>query len=293
MDIKQLIYFTAIVDEGNISSAAKKLHISQPPLSSQIHNLEQELECVLFERGARKIQLTEAGEILYRRAQAIIGMADTVKRELTDYSSGMKGVLRLGVVSSVGNIALDTWLKPFSEKYPGVRYELSESNTYVTADMLRSDIIDMAFVRSPFNYDDMDMIPLKKEKMYAVGDKKFFGGGSAKILMKEVGTKPLIIYKRWEKIFMGIFKEDGLQPDIICLNDDARTTAAWAEAGMGIGIMPSSALSMLKKEDTVSVEIDDSRIVSEIYLIAHKNSYRSPIALGFWDFVRDWKSADS
>ena len=60
MDIKQLIYFTAIVDEGNISSAAKKLHISQPPLSSQIHNLEQELGCVLFERGARKIQLTEA-----------------------------------------------------------------------------------------------------------------------------------------------------------------------------------------------------------------------------------------
>ena len=95
MDIKQLIYFTAIVDEGNISSAAKKLHISQPPLSSQIHNLEQELGCVLFERGARKIQLTEAGEILYRRAQAIIGMADTVKRELTDYSSHMKGVIRL------------------------------------------------------------------------------------------------------------------------------------------------------------------------------------------------------
>ena len=240
MDIKQLIYFTAIVDEGNISSAAKKLHISQPPLSSQIHNLEQELGCVLFERGARKIQLTEAGEILYRRAQAIIGMADTVKRELTDYSSGMKGVLRLGMVSSVGSTALETWIKPFSAKFPGVRYELSEANTYVIADMLRSDIIDMAFVRSPFNYDDMDMIPLKKEKMYAVGDKKFFGGGSAKILMKEVGTKPLIIYKRWEKIFMGIFKEDGLQPDIICLNDDARTTAAWAEVGMGIGIMPSS-----------------------------------------------------
>lgn len=293
MDIKQLIYFTAIVDEGNISSAAKKLHISQPPLSSQIHNLEQELGCVLFERGARKIQLTEAGEILYRRAQAIIGMADTVKRELTDYSSGMKGVLRLGMVSSVGSTALETWIKPFSAKFPGVRYELSEANTYVIADMLRSDIIDMAFVRSPFNYDDMDMIPLKKEKMYAVGDKKFFGGGSAKILMKEVGTKPLIIYKRWEKIFMGIFKEDGLQPDIICLNDDARTTAAWAEAGMGIGIMPKSALGLLKNGETAALEIDDERMSSEIYLIAHKNSYRSPIALGFWDFVRDWKSADS
>ena len=92
---------------------------------------------------------------------------------------------------------------------------------------------------------------------------------------------------------MDIFEEKDIHPEIVCLNEDARTTAAWAEAGMGIGIMPSSALSMLKKEDTVSVEIDDSRIVSEIYLITHKNSYRSPIALGFWNFVRDWKSADS
>ena len=293
MDIKQLIYFTAIVDEGNISSAAKKLHISQPPLSSQIHNLEQELGCVLFERGARKVQLTEAGEILYRRAQAIIGMADTVKRELTDYSSGMKGVLRLGMVSSVGSTALETWIKPFSAKFPGVRYELSEANTYVIADMLRSDIIDMAFVRTPFNGDGMDIIPLKKEKMYAVGNRDFFFEAGEKASIEFLGRKPLIIYKRWEKIFMDIFEEKDIHPEIICLNEDARTTAAWAENGMGIGIMPSSALSMKKKEDTVSVEIDDSRIVSEIYLIAHKNSYRSPIALGFWNFVRDWKSADS
>ena len=64
MDIKQLLYFVTVVDEGNISSAAKKLHISQPPLSTQIRLLEEELGSILFERGARKIQLTEAGRML-------------------------------------------------------------------------------------------------------------------------------------------------------------------------------------------------------------------------------------
>lgn len=95
------------------------------------------------------------------------------------------------------------------------------------------------------------------------------------------------------KIFMDIFEEKDIHPEIICLNEDARTTAAWAENGMGIGIMPKSALGLLKNGETAALEIDDERMSSEIYLIAHKNSYRSPIALGFWDFVRDWKSADS
>lgn len=290
MDIKQLIYFTTIVDEGNISAAAKKLHISQPPLSSQIHNLEDELGCVLFERGARKIQLTEAGNILYKRAAALISMTDTVKREIMDYSSGMKGVLRLGVVSSVSNTALDTWLKPFHDAYPGVRYELSEANTYDTVDMLRSNLLDMAFVRTPFSSLNMDMVPLKREKMYAVGSRKFFENTESPVSLEYLSKVPLIVYKRWVKIFNEIFQDRGVSPDIVCLNEDARTTAVWAEKGIGIGIIPKSALGMLRNDDIITLEIDDERMSSEIYLISHKNSYHSLIASEFWNFVKE--SAD-
>ena len=286
MDIKQLIYFTTIVDEGNISAAAKKLHISQPPLSSQIHNLEDELGCVLFERGARKIQLTEAGDILYRRASALISMTDTVKREIKDYSSGMKGVLRLGVVSSVGNIALDTWLKPFHDKYPGVQYELCEANTYDTVDMLGSNLLEMAFVGRPCNDDGMDIRPVKKEKMYAVGSREFFENTEGMASIEYIGKKPLIVYKRWVKIFLDIFEDKGISPHIVCLNEDDRTTAFWAEKGMGIGIIPKSALGMLRNEEMVTLEIDDERMSSEIYLTAHKNTYRSSIASKFWEFVK-------
>ena len=101
MDIKQLEYFAAVVEEGNISSAAKKLHISQPPLSTQIQKLEEDVGCVLFERGSRKIQITEAGNMLYRRAKTLIEMAELTKKELRDYNSGKHGIMRLGVVSSV------------------------------------------------------------------------------------------------------------------------------------------------------------------------------------------------
>ncbi len=68
MDLKQLQYFATVAKEGNISKAAKALHISQPPLSIQLKHLEEELGCVLFERGAREVELTEAGLLLYNRA---------------------------------------------------------------------------------------------------------------------------------------------------------------------------------------------------------------------------------
>ena len=67
MELKQLLYFVTVVEEGTISAAAKKLFISQPPLSAQMKLLEDELGCVLFQRGQRQIQLTEAGKKLYAR----------------------------------------------------------------------------------------------------------------------------------------------------------------------------------------------------------------------------------
>ncbi len=282
MDIKQLKYFAAVVEEGSISSAAKKMHISQPPLSTQIHSLEDEVGCKLFERGARRIRLTEAGNMLYRRAKTLIDMADLAKRELCDYSSGKHGIMRLGIVSSVENMALDLWIKPFHEIYSGVQFEIAEANTYQIIDMLKAGLLELAFVRTPFSFDGMDKIVLKNERMYAVGRKEFFKNTGNRISINEIGGFPLIIYKRWKNILNGIFDELDINPRIVCVNEDARTTAAWADRGMGVGIIPESALEMLRDDEIKSVEIDESRLVTQVCLIAIKNGYRSAIASEFW-----------
>lgn len=82
MDIRQLIYFATIVEEGSISAAAKKLHLSQPPLSYQLKLLEEELHLQLLQRGARGVQLTEAGKVLYKRAQGILELTERTQKEL-------------------------------------------------------------------------------------------------------------------------------------------------------------------------------------------------------------------
>ena len=112
MELKQLSHFVTVVKEGTISGAARKLNLSQPPLSTQMKQLEDEFGCVLFERGSRKIQLTEAGQLLYERAVTMLELSEATRRELLDYNSGLTGALRLGVVSSVGRSGPPRSIRP-------------------------------------------------------------------------------------------------------------------------------------------------------------------------------------
>ena len=130
MDIKQLTYFLAIAEEGNISAAAKKLHISQPPLSLQLKLLEEELGVVLLERGARKSTLTDAGRLLYKHARYILQLVENAEREIQDFGNGIQGTLRLGTISSSGTILLGERMRLFHRAAPNIRFEIHEGNTF-------------------------------------------------------------------------------------------------------------------------------------------------------------------
>lgn len=101
MDLKQLRYFTTVAEEGTISAAAKKLFMSQPPLSTQMKLLEQELGCSLFERGQKHIRLTETGRLLYDRAQTLLRMEASMRQDVEACARTEKDTIRIGVVSSV------------------------------------------------------------------------------------------------------------------------------------------------------------------------------------------------
>ena len=98
MELRQLEYYVAVVQHGSILQAASALNLSQPPLSVAMKQLEQELGTPLFFRGARRIQLTAAGERFYQRALDILSLTEDTRREITGYAQGQGGVLRLGAV---------------------------------------------------------------------------------------------------------------------------------------------------------------------------------------------------
>lgn len=240
MDIKQLHYFCTIVQKGTISKAAKELHLTQPPLSYQMKLLEEELGTALFIRGSRAIQLTESGKLLYTRAQSILELMDATTKELEDLNLGKSGTLKMGVISSVMDELLHQWILPFSKQYPRIHYEITEANTYELIEELNQHLIEMAIVRSPFSStQDLNIKAIKEEPFYALGKKI----EKEHISLKELSTMPLLIYRRWKQIFDHHFQQMHLTPSYYCINDDARTCIQEAQLGLGIALLPKSAIA--------------------------------------------------
>ncbi len=100
MDLKRLRYFREIAKQGQITKAAKSLHMAQPPLSQQLRIFEEELNVMLFERKGRRLLLTEAGEALYQRSEHLLDELDELEKEIRETGLGLRGTLRLGAVKS-------------------------------------------------------------------------------------------------------------------------------------------------------------------------------------------------
>ncbi|MCD7991561.1 MAG: LysR family transcriptional regulator [Clostridia bacterium] len=283
MNLKQMEYFTAIVNEGSISAAAKALHISQPPLSTQMKLLEEELGLTLFQRGSRSILLTDAGKVFYERAQGILDMTGAAKEELEQMGRGLLGSLCLGTISSVETEPIIGKIAAFRQEHPRVNFRIYEGNTYQLLDKLNTGIIEAAIVRSPFPEEAYDCFYLSGETMMAVGERCFFPNpGADSISLKELCTCPLVVYRRWEGVLNRLFAPDS--PNYLCVNDDARTSLTWAETGNGIAVVPAS-IARRVRPDILMKPLDTQDFTSRITLVYRKNGPLSAVMKEFLDYV--------
>ena len=125
MELRVLRYFLAVAREENITRAAEVLHITQPTLSRQMAELEEELHTRLFERTHRKIVLTEAGMLLRRRAEELISLAEKTEQEFKNSGEELTGLISIGSgVSAVVSRNLPDLLQTYSKEYPHVHFEL-------------------------------------------------------------------------------------------------------------------------------------------------------------------------
>jgi DNA-binding transcriptional LysR family regulator len=273
MELKQMLYYTTIVEEGTFQAAARKLNMTQPPLSAQIRQLEEEIGAPLLIRGSRHVRMTDTGDFFYRRAKNMLQLADTTEKELKDRRTGKSGTIRLGVISSASGSLLCRFIRPFSVRYPNVHFELTESNTYELLDLLSADLLDMALVRTPFGQNPSFQIrELETEELCAIG--VWENGESCaetdssaesrawnacqnpvrpdKIPLGKLRTRPLIIYRRWKKLLDTCFSETGEIPHYYCIADDARTCLSLARAGMGYAVVPLSAAAPAEEAEEIA-----------------------------------------
>src|SRR5262245_12489396 len=156
MELRHLRYLVAVAEELHLGRAAIRLHISQPPLSQQIRQLEEELGVQLFERTKREVRLTEAGRRIVTEAHEVLRQVDHFSNVAARASEGAIGHLSVAGPGGVNEILVET-LRVFAKQYPGVRIELQFMNTGLQIEALRERRIQVGFLNMPVNDPNLKM----------------------------------------------------------------------------------------------------------------------------------------
>ena len=267
MDIKQLKYFLAIAEEGQITGASKRLHVAQPALSQQLQMLENELHMQLAERGSRQLRLTEAGCILRDRAAQILDLLDATVKELQDLNTGLRGTISIGTVPSAGTKLLPSRIHDFHRQYPDITFQIYEEDTFALLDMLDNGTIDIAIARPLFNLELYDSIGFPAEPMVAAMNEAWnhklpYGP----VCMADLKDKPLLVHRGATRI-IEYGRNLGFEPAVVCTVDDVRSILALAATGIGIAVVPEASMTFIPRDTLLYRNLPEQVLESKTVIV--------------------------
>lgn len=286
MNLKHLRYFYEIANEGQITKAAKKLHIAQPPLSQALKNLEATLEVTLFERNGRQMELTEAGKVLYEKAKTIFHKIDDTILEVKEVGKGIRGTLSIGCNKSCFS-HIPKNIHKYRKQYPQMKFHLIEGDSYFLSRQLIEREIEIAFVRLPIDMHGFDFHELPEEKYVAIVHHQWLQDKtSTSISIHELAEIPLLLLHRLRgvgqfELIIDKFIENGLNPNVLCESPNVDMLLSLVNEGLGATIVPQSTLVELDHKNVSVLEINDANIISKSAIIWLKDRYLSKSAERF------------
>jgi DNA-binding transcriptional LysR family regulator len=292
MDIRQMRYFIAIAEERNITAAAKKLHMSQPPLSLQLKQMEEEMGVRLVERQGKRLELTDKGQVLYRHALNIVHSFEEAKNELQETDEGRKGSLSIGI-NTLSVPDFPEWLEHFHYLYPFVYLRVIQNDSVYLAELVKSRAVELALIRLPLANRELTHLHLYNEPFLFVGKQK----GKGSITIAEISNLPLILpstegLSSFDMIHEAFTKAQ-LPLNVVCECSDMKVLMELVSSGLGSTIVPKSVFQSYGNHDLHSREIENSILKSSVGLIWLRQHYLSKPAENFIHLVKEFlKIAD-
>lgn len=288
MDLRALHYFVIVAEERNITRAAERLKMSQPPLSAQLKGLEDELGVQLFIRGKRHLTITDAGTHLYRRARQILELTSQTEQELRSLE-GLSGNLNISLVEGRAPFFLARWIAGFRSEFPQVAVHLWNGSTDEVMERLQRGLADLAMVAAPYNTEQFDGIPVGREPWVAMMsiDHPLAKEGGRFLPLKKLAGQPLYIPSRRSRLdsIRAWFGKLGQEPNIAGDLSSYVDAVALAEQNAGVCIFPMTTYN--ESDLIVKKIITESARQVEYALIWKRNERLTVIEQEFINFVQD------
>lgn len=293
-DLRQLRYFVAVAEALSFTQAARKLHISQPPLSQQIRALEEDLGARLLDRNKRRVALTEPGRLFLHEARRILEQAEAARVTVAEAAEGCKGRLRLAYPASLSfHGALPRTLLRFSAIAPDVQLELREMYTEAQYDALVSGDIDVGLVRAmpkergtavqlQIDVIDHERLLLAMPCEHPLASRK-------RIHLRDVAREPFVTQPRGYSTtlydtLMQMAALDGFHPVIRQEAQQLTGLLALVSAGVGMALVPTS-LRAVRLPEVCMIDLADKQ-ADLLLAVAWRKDDTSPVLARFLEAVR-------
>ena len=298
MELRQLEYLVAVVEEANFTRAAARLHVAQPGVSAQIRQLERELGHVLLDRSTRTVRPTEAGAAILPHARAALEAIASARVAVDELAGLLRGHVSVGTIAARGPIAtiagsgpsdLAGWLAEFHRSHPGVEITLAEDNADRLIDRLRTGRLDVALIGLAGGTPPGLAVAVVTERvLVAVAGEDHALANRGSVRLDELTGYPLITLPVGSGIRTALdagFAAAGLQPRIAFEASDPAVLTRLVGSGLGVAVLPAAETGAAPPSGLREVAITDPQMRARLALAWRADAPAGPAATALVRYI--------
>jgi DNA-binding transcriptional LysR family regulator len=293
MEDHKLRVFCAVAETKSFSKASELIHLTQPAVSLQIQAMEELYETRLFDRSGNAINLTPAGEILYRHAKDILALYAEAQKNISEITGAVKGSLSIGASSTIGNYLLPSIIAAFKKKIPQVNISLIVSNTKTITERLNAGEIDVALVEADVSKQKFSVETLLSDELVVIMSPAHPWVDRRNIPGIELTKEPLILREEGSgtrQIILKRLEEHGIKASDLKISlvlGSTESIKSAVEEGIGVSIVSAWAARKAIKHGLIkAVTFKDIKFLRNFSIISPKRNYCTHTAKEFLNFLR-------
>lgn len=289
MELRQLNYFVKVAQKQHMTQAAKELHVAQSAVSRQIRLLEEELQVELFLHKGRNVQLTPAGKLFLDRVVRLLSDLDRAVIELNEFADPEMGEVRLGFPHSLGLNLVPQVVSKFRAMHPNVTFSFEQGTYNLLLEQVLEGQTDLALI-SPFPHDHPLVTGdvLLTEELYAVLPTDHPLASARTISLSQLSDDPFVLFREGHSLRSIVWDsclQAGFTPKVSFVGEETDTIRGLVAAGMGVTLLPETALATRGVLETVKVNVKEPYITRTIGLICLKNRQIPLVSQVFRKFI--------
>lgn len=296
MDHKLMQSFVAVAEELHFGRAAARLHISQPPLTKQIQQLEQAMGVRLLERTKRKVELTAAGLVFLDEARNVLRQTEQAVELARRADRGETGHLAVGFIDAAIYSVVPSVVQRFAERHPEVELSLTELRIPNQVRAVAERRLDVGFVHPPINHEAVQVESILVEPLIVALPQTHRLASEGEVVLAELASEALIQFPRsinpslYDEI-VGLCRSSGFSPRIVREATPKQTIIGLVSVGLGVSLLPA-CLQNLRRTGVVYLPIRGRTLSIETSII-YRREQPSPVLKAFLDVVRETAPAAS